>query len=144
VSDQIQREQSKNNYNPLLGCNFIEAASSKGMAKLPNDTSEKIWRLKRQLANIIEDARAADFALFDTFGETTRTIVYLDELQSVAEQATERFSQFSSLQIRMLNVQPQVPGDMLELVTQVVANTEARLPALEQSIREIKTEWELP
>jgi hypothetical protein len=44
----------------------------------------------------------------------------------------------------MLNVQPQVPGDMLELVMQVVANTEARLPALEQSIREIKTEWELP
>jgi hypothetical protein len=114
------------------------------MAKLPNDISETIWGLKRRLADVIENARAAEFALFDRFGETERTNVYLDDLQSVAEQATERFSQFSSLQIRILNVQPHVPGDMLELVTQVIANTEARLPALEQSIQEIRTEWELP
>jgi hypothetical protein len=53
--------------------------------------------LKRQLADVIENARAAEFALFDRFGETERTIVYLDDLQSVAEQATEPFSQFSSL-----------------------------------------------
>jgi hypothetical protein len=33
---------------------------------------------------------------------------------------------------------------MLELVTQVIADAEARLPALEQSIQEIRTEWELP
>ena len=113
------------------------------MAKLPNDISETIWRLKRQLANVIDNARAAEFSLFDTFGETERTMVYLDELQSVAEQATERFSQFSSLQIRILSVQPHVSEDMLELVTRVIENTEARLPALEQSIQEIRTEWEL-
>lgn len=113
------------------------------MAKLPNDISETIWRLKRQLADVIDNARSAEFSLFDTFGETERTMVYLNELQSVAEQATERFSQFSSLQIRILNVQPHVPEDMLELVTRVIKNTEERLPALEQSIQEIKTEWEL-
>jgi hypothetical protein len=113
------------------------------MAKLPNDISETIWRLQRKLADIIDNARSAEFSLFDTFGETERTIVYLDDLQSVAEQATERFSQFSSLQIRILNVQPHVPEDMLELVTQVIENTEARLPALEQSIQEIRTEWKL-
>ncbi len=113
------------------------------MAKLPNDISETIWRLKRQLADVIDNARVAEFSLFDTFGETERTVVYLDELQSVAEQATERFSQFSSLQIRTLNVQPHIPEDMLELVTRVIENTEARLPALEQSIQEIRTEWEL-
>lgn len=115
-----------------------------GMAKLPNEVSERIWRLKRQLADVIENARTAEFALFNTFGETERTSVYLDDLHSVAEQATERFSQFSSLQIRIFNVQPHVPGDMLELVMQSILNTEARLPALEQSIQEIRTEWELP
>jgi hypothetical protein len=113
------------------------------MAKLPIDIAETIWRLKRQLADIIDNARFAEFTLFDTFGETERTIVYLDELQSVAEQANERFSQLSNLQIRILNVQPHVPEDMLELVIQVIENTEARLPALEQSIEEIRTEWEL-
>ncbi|KAI9134929.1 hypothetical protein [Acaryochloris sp. CCMEE 5410] len=114
------------------------------MAKLPNDISETIWRLKRQLADVIENARTTEFALFNTFGETERTIVYLDDLQSVAEQATERFTQFSSLQIRIFNIQPHVPRDMLELVMQIISNTEARLPALEQSIQEIKTEWKLP
>ena len=113
------------------------------MAKLPLNASETIWSLKRQLAGVIENARATEFALFNKFGETERTIAYLDDLQSVAEQATERFSQLSSLQIRIFNVQPNVPGDMLELVMQVIANTEARLPALAQSIQEIKTEWKL-
>jgi hypothetical protein len=32
---------------------------------------------------------------------------------------------------------------MLELVIRTIDNTEARLPALEQSIQEIRTEWEL-
>ncbi len=114
------------------------------MAKLSNDISEAIWRLKRQLADVIDNARVAEFFLFDTFGETERTIVYLDDLQSVAEQATERFSQFSSLQIRIFNVQPDVPEDILELVMQVIVNTEARLPALQQSIQEIRSEWNLP
>jgi hypothetical protein len=113
------------------------------MAKLPPNISETIWSLKKQLANVIDNARAAEFSLLETFGETERTIVYLDDLQSVAEQATERFSQFSSLQIRILNVQPHVPEDMLELTTRVIENTEAKLPALEQSIQEIRTEWEL-
>jgi hypothetical protein len=113
------------------------------MAKLPNNISETIWSLKRKLADVINNARSAEFSQFDTFGETERTIVYLDDLQSVAEQATERFSQLSSLQIRILNVQPHVPQDMLELLTRVIENTEVRLPALEQSIQEIRTEWEL-
>jgi hypothetical protein len=113
------------------------------MARLPSNISETIWRLKQQLADIIEDARATEFALFNKFGENERTIIYLDELQSVAEQATERFSQFSSLQIRIFNIQPHVPEDMLELMIQVIENTEARLPALEQSIQEIRSEWKL-
>jgi hypothetical protein len=61
-------------------------------------------------------------------------MVYLDDLQSVEEQATERFSQFSSIQIRILNVQPHVPEDLLELVIRILDNSEARLPALEPSI----------
>ena len=113
------------------------------MAKLPNDIYEKIWRLKRQLADVIENSRDAEFVILDRFGETENTIVYLDELQSVAEQATDKFSQFSSLQIRIFNIQPYVPRDMLELVMKLIGNTEARLPALEQSIQEIKNEWKL-
>jgi hypothetical protein len=79
--------------------------------------------------------------LFEAFGETERTISYLDELQRVAEQATERFSQFSTLQIRIANAQPQFLPDMLELVDRVIENTQQRIPALKRSIQEIKQEW---
>jgi hypothetical protein len=47
------------------------------MAKLSNETSETIWSLKRQLAKVIENAKATEFALFDTFGENERTDSYL-------------------------------------------------------------------
>jgi hypothetical protein len=81
--------------------------------------------------------------LFDTFGENERTDSYLADLQSVAEQATDRFSQLTTLQIRSFNTQPQISNDMLDFIKQVIAKTEARLPALEQSIQEIKIEWKL-
>jgi hypothetical protein len=113
------------------------------MAKLSNEVSETIWSLKRQLADVIENAKAAEFVLFDTFGENERTITYLTDLQSVAEQATDRFSQLTTLQIRVFNTQPQISSDMLDFITQVIAKTETRLPALEQSIQEIKIEWKL-
>jgi BMFP domain-containing protein YqiC len=65
------------------------------------------------------------------------------DLQSVAEQATDRFSQLTTLQIRIFNAQPQISNDMLDFIRQVIIKTEARLPALEQSIQEIKIEWKI-
>lgn len=114
------------------------------MAKFPAEAAETIWSLKRQLLDIVDEATAVEFFLFERFGETDRTISYLDDLKSVAEQATARFSQFSSIQLRIADAQPDAPSDMLELVVQVIANTQQRLPALGRSIQEIKTEWRLP
>jgi hypothetical protein len=34
------------------------------MAKISNELSETIWSLKRQLADVIENAKAAEFVLF--------------------------------------------------------------------------------
>jgi hypothetical protein len=113
------------------------------MAKIPSEISETIWRLKRQLADVIEEAKSAEYILFTQFGETERTISYLNDLQNIGEQATERFTQFSTLQIQILNVQPRAPLDMLEILEQAIASTELRLPALQRSIQEIKIEWRL-
>ncbi len=114
------------------------------MAKLPNSLDETLWSLKRQLLEIADQAKAEDFILLENFGETERTVPYLDELQSVAEQANERFFQFSNIQIRIANAQPQIFPDMLELTNRIIANTTQRIPALKRSIEEIKTEWRLP
>jgi hypothetical protein len=113
------------------------------MAQLPQEKSEIIWHLKSQLLEIIEQAKASEFALFEAFGETERTMTYLDELQSVAEQATEQFSRFSTLQIRIATAQSPIILDMLELVDRVIQNTQQRIPALKRSIQEIKQEWRL-
>lgn len=113
------------------------------MAKLPIETSETLWTLKRQLLDIVDEATAAEFFLFERFGEIHSTIVVLDELKDIAEQATSSFSQLSSLQLRVADTQPSVPPDMLELVTEVIANTQQRVPALERSVEEIKIEWSL-
>ncbi|MGL5938856.1 MAG: hypothetical protein ACRC2S_00485 [Waterburya sp.] len=113
------------------------------MAQLPREKAEVIWNLKSQLLEIIEQAKTCEFSLFEAFGETKRTISYLDELQSVAEQATEQFSQFSTLQIRIANAQAPILPDMLELIDRVIQNTQQRIPALKRSIQEIKQEWKL-
>jgi len=113
------------------------------MAKLPIEIAETIWNLKRQLLDIIHDATAAEYTLFEQFGETDRTMDYLEQLKSVAQQADERFAQFSILQRRLANAQPTATSDMLRLVTEVITYTQARLPAWERSIEEIKIEWRL-
>ena len=96
------------------------------------------------MLDIVDEATAAEFVLFERFGETNRTNPYLDQLKSVAEKATARFSQFSSIQLRIADAQPDASSDMLGLVAEVIANTQQKLPALERSIQEIKTEWRLP
>lgn len=113
------------------------------MAKLPIETSETLWTLKRQLLDIVNEATAAEFFLFERFGETDSTIVVLDELKDIAEQAASSFSQLSSLQLRVADTQPSLPPDMLELVSKAIVNTQQRIPALERSVEEIKNEWSL-
>jgi len=47
------------------------------MAKLPEETTETINSLKQQLLDIVDEATAVEFALFERFGETDRTIIVL-------------------------------------------------------------------
>jgi hypothetical protein len=113
------------------------------MAKLSRETRQTLWRLKDQLLDLVDEARASEFSLFERFGERKETMTVLDELKDIAEQAASRFSQLSSLQLRSAESQPFVSPDMLELLVQMIANTEQRVPALERSVEEIKVEWRL-
>ncbi|PSB05011.1 hypothetical protein [Merismopedia glauca] len=114
------------------------------MAKLFIETAETIWSLKRQLLNMIDEATAAELMLFERFGETITTIIALDELKSVAEQARDKFLQLSNLQLRIAETQPNAQPDMLELVSRVSVHIQEKLPALKRSVQEIKSDWSLP
>ena len=113
------------------------------MAKLSPETAQTIWDLQHQLLEIIDSSSVLELSLFDAFGETEDTIPVLDELQSIAQQATDRFSRFSNLQIRVANNQPPIPPDIIEIVNRSIQTTEQKIPALKRSIQEITQEWRL-
>jgi uncharacterized caspase-like protein len=113
------------------------------MGKLKPETAQTIWDLQKQLLGIIDTAKTLELSLFESFGETDRSVIYLNELQSIAEQATDRFSRFSTFQSRIANTQPPVPSDIIELVNRTIENTQKKIPALERSIQEIREEGEL-
>lgn len=79
----------------------------------------------------------------DEFGETEATISYLDEMKNVADYAESSYSQLSTLQLQIAKAQPTAPPDMLDLLAQAITRTQARIPALERSIQEVKMEWNL-
>jgi len=113
------------------------------MAKLPVETAETIWTLLKQLLNLVEDAGATEFALFDSFGETDSTIPNLTYLKNTALEAATRYSQLSNIQLRITEAQPNAAADMLRLVEQSITQSQARIPALERTVQEIKMEWNL-
>ena len=67
----------------------------------------------------------------------------LDQLTEIAEQAKERFSQLSTLQILIYESQPVATRDLLRLLNEKIAIIQNRVPALERSIEEIKTDRSL-
>jgi hypothetical protein len=113
------------------------------VAKLSLGTAQTIWDLQHQLLEIIDIARTLELALFEAFGETDRTIPYLDELQSIAQQGTERFTRFSTLQIRIANTQPPIPQDLLQIVDKSIESTQQKIPALKRSNQETIQEFNL-
>jgi hypothetical protein len=113
------------------------------MAELPQDTAEIVWSLKRELLSFVNDATATEFAIFELFGENELTIVIFDELSSVKQKASDWFERLSSLQLRSADSQPMVSSDMLYLIERSVAQIQANLPAMGQSIQEVKQEWNL-
>lgn len=114
------------------------------MAKLSEETTATIFNLKQQSLNIVDQATAAEFTLFQLFGETDETVSYLDEMKNVAEEAASSFSQLSTLQLNIAQAQPTAFSDMLNLLDRVIERTEARIPALERSVQEVKMEWNFP
>lgn len=51
------------------------------MVKLPEETTETVNHLKQHLLDIVDDATAVEFALFERFGESDRTLIVLDQAE---------------------------------------------------------------
>lgn len=113
------------------------------MAKLSDETLTTIFTLQRQLGEGIEEAAAAEWALFQRQGETEETLPELAELQSARQRLNARYSGLYKLLLRILEIQPIAPADMLNLLAQAIERTEAARDASLASVREIKRNWNL-
>ena len=99
------------------------------MAKISIEFQSTIRNLQQALLYIVDDAKAIEFILLERYGETEQTIVVLDELSAIAQQAGELYVQMSRLLLRTAEIQPSITPDMLGLLTDRVATISNRVPA---------------
>ncbi len=111
------------------------------MAKLTEESEAKVWVIMQQALKVVDAATEVEFTLFDNFGETSDTLLYLEEMKSVSLQAISTFAQMSTLHLRIAEAQPIVSADILNMLTEAIDINQARIPAWERSIEEVKIEW---
>ena len=113
------------------------------MAKLSPEIRAMASRLQEQLLDIVDAARGTEFVLAEQGGETTDSIVALDGLMEISQQAVDRYAQLSRLRLYIAEAQPTVPPDVLRLWSETLEIAQSRIPALARSIEEIKLDWGL-
>jgi hypothetical protein len=113
------------------------------MSKLPSEIKVTLSHQKEQLLDLIDKAKSLEFTLLESFGENPETILTLDQLTEITEQARDRLSQLSTLHLRIAEVQPTIPTDLLRLMNGAIESIQNRIPALERSLEEIKLDWRL-
>jgi hypothetical protein len=113
------------------------------VSKLPPEIKAILSHQKEQLLDLIDRAKLLEFLLLESFGENPETISTLDQLTEITEQARDRLSQLSTLHLRISEVQPTIPTDLLRLMNESIQSIQSRIPALEHSLEEIKLDWRL-
>jgi hypothetical protein len=78
---------------------FLECLPRVMMAKLGPETTEIINRLRQEAFDIVDEATALEFKIFDRFGETEQVLSYMDEIKNVSEEAIAFLSRLSTLQL---------------------------------------------
>jgi hypothetical protein len=114
------------------------------MANLPPEIKELVNQLKQKSLDIIDQVTTTESALFERLGETQETLLFFAELTTVLEDAEATYMQLTRLGLNIARSQPEASSDMLELMNRAIIRTQARIPAWERSLEEVKLEWNLP
>lgn len=114
------------------------------MAKVSPQTLTIIFNLQRRLVELIDQAKTAEYHLFEDYGETEETIPELEQLQNGAERLRNPYSRLATLTLAIAEAQPIAPSAMINLLSQTVEEASASSDAVEASIIEIKRSWNLP
>jgi hypothetical protein len=91
----------------------------------------------------IEEAAAAEWALYEQYGENSDTIEELEELQNARECLVVPYSRLNTLLVRILESQPKADPAMLELLLQTISQAQVSSNASWANVQEVKRVWRL-
>jgi len=114
------------------------------VAKLPKQTLINIFNLQQRLVELIDEAKRAEYNLFEGYAETEETVPELDQLQNSAERLRNPYARLYTLALAISEAQPTAPTTMLNLLAQTLESASVTADAVEVSIQEIKRSWNLP
>jgi hypothetical protein len=114
------------------------------VAKLSEQTLTTIFNLQRRLVQLIDEAKATEWALFGRYGETEESMIELEQLQNGAERLRDPYLRLYRLLLAISEVQPSATAAMLELLAKTIEQSEATAEAVEASTQESKRIWNLP
>lgn len=114
------------------------------MAKLPSQTLTTIFNLQQRLVELIDEAKAAEYNLFEEYGETEETLPELEQLQNGAERLRNPYSRLSTFALAIAKAQPVAPNAMLNLLERTLEDASVTANPVEASTNESKRIWNLP
>ncbi|MCC3532145.1 MAG: hypothetical protein JGK21_29880 [Microcoleus sp. PH2017_22_RUC_O_B] len=113
------------------------------MAKLAQETIANILNLQQRLLAGIDEAKSAEFAIFEQYGEIEATATVLDQLQNAAERLREPYSRLYTLLLRIAEDQPIASSAMLDLLYRSIEQGQVALDASLASVQEAKRDWNI-
>ena len=113
------------------------------MVRLPDDIITTVLNLQRRLLEGIDEAKAAEAAIFERYGETDTTATVLEQLQNAAERLRVPYLGLFQLLLRISEVQPIAPPAMLNSLAQTIGRAQAAVDASAASVQEAKRDWNI-
>jgi S-adenosylhomocysteine hydrolase len=113
------------------------------MARLSEEISQRILVNYRELANLINAAKNAEYMLFTRYGETEETSTGLEQLQNVADSARNNYQRLTTIVLSFTTMQPRADNRTESMLVEIINGIEAQTPAFIRSIEEVIIEWRL-
>ncbi len=113
------------------------------MARFPEETITTVLHLQRLLLLGIDEAKAAEAAIFERYGETDATATVLEQLQNAAERLRVPYLGLFQLLLRIAEAQPMAPPAMLNSLAQTIGRSQAAVDASAASVQEAKRDWNI-
>lgn len=113
------------------------------MAGLPEEITNIVLELLKELLIIINEATATNYIILETYGETETTIIALDDLDNAKDRAYIYYSRLHNILGKIAESQPIANNAMLNLLDRSIEEAQWTIEATKATIREEKRSFNL-